>query len=355
MKKKTAFALMISTALLLSGCMSKEPAKPEVPVIEVPNLVTPVIPSGENYYRTSLPYLASKSKGTVASSNSRLDLNRQELGLLELAQTKFSPNTFMFQEGQYISSDDVEDWLGRYHSEKNRLGLNPETGSNQLIHILEHDYLQIDSQELGGMVIGLAVSSVVKNAEDKEERLEIDALRSIVEQLAARIVERVRANEVTVPILIAGFALEPSSSVLPGNYINLGTVAAGETVVSKWSPIEEHHVVYPGRKSSTESEKEFGNIFSDFQKEVQSFFPQYSGVTGVVRFLNDEPREMSVTVRASYSSRTEVIAFTQFISGLIADYFPESLKVNVYVESANKSEAIYIRPAKGEPFFHVYR
>ncbi len=355
MKNNKSIVLFLSIALLLSSCTAKKPEDQELPIIEVPNLITPQIPSEENFYRTSLPYVASKSKGTVAPSSNRLDLNLQELGLLELARTKFSPNKYLFQEGQYISSDDAEDWLGRYHIEKNRLGLNPELGTNQLIHILEHNYLHIESKELGGIVIGLAVSSVTKNPEDKEERLTTEALRAKVEELSARILERLRAKDVKVPILIAGFSLEPSSSILPGNYISLGTVTEGETIVSKWSNIEERHVVYPGRKSITDREKEFGSIFSDFQKEVQSFFSQYAGITGVVRFISDEPKEMSITVRASYSSRTEVIAFTQYISGLIPDYFPEKMKINVYIESSNKAEAIYVRPMEGEPFFHVYR
>lgn len=355
MKNKKGIFLLLATVLLLGGCTPKQQDVQETPVIEVPNLITPQIPSEENFYRTSLPYVPSKSKGTVASSSTRLDLNRQELGLLELAQTQFSPNKYLFQEGQYISSDDAEDWLGRYHVEKNRLGLNPELGSNQLIHILEHDYLHMDSNELGGIVIGLAVSSVTKAGDDKEERLTPDELRTRVEELSVRILERLRAKDVKVPILFAGFALEPSSSILPGNYINLGTVAAGESVVSKWSVINERHVVYPGRKSSTDREKEFGNAFADFQKDVQSFFPQYAGVTGVVRFLEDEPREMSITVRASYSSRTEVIAFTQYVAGLIPDYFPDKMKINLDIESSNKAEAIYVRPIEGDPFFHVYR
>lgn len=352
--KKLLVSLMISS-IIVSGCTTKKTEEDIPPVIETQSIITPLIESGENYYRTALPYLASKSKGKVAPSSNRLDLNIQELGLLELALTQFSPSKYLFQEGQYISNDDVEDWLGRYHLEKNRLGLNPETGSNQLIHILEHDYLLIDTQELGGIVIGLAVSSTAKSAEDKEVRLTNDELRKQVEVLATRIVERIRAKDVDAPILIAGFALEPSSSILPGNYISLGTVTTGESFVSKWTPIEERRVVYPGRKSTTDREKEMGNLFADFQKDIQSFFPQYAGITGVVRFVADEPREMSVTVRASYSSRTEVIAFTQFVAGLIPEYFPDKLKVNLYVESVNKAEALYVRPVEGEPFFHIYR
>lgn len=355
MKKQRVLLILISVMLIISGCIPNNEEEKAPIVVEMPSLITPAIPSGEAAYRTSLPYVPSKAKGTVASSNSRLDLNYQEFGLIEFALTQFSPTKYLFQEGQYISTDDAEDWLGRYHAEKNRLGLNPETGPNQLIHILEHDYLHMDTKELGGIVIGLAVASVTKNAEDKEERIAVDILRSRVQDLSTRIIERIRDKDVNVPILIAGYALEPSSSVFPGNYINIGSVAAGERLVSEWKNIDERYVLFPTRKITTDEESEFANQFSAFQKEIQSFFPHYAGVTGVVRFQSNEAREMSVVVRASYSSRTEVIAFTQYVSGLIPDYFSDKMKINVYIESVNKAEAIYIRPVDGDPFFHVYR
>lgn len=343
--------------VFISGCSQDNRVEQEQDQVmeELISEITPDLLSSESYYRTLLPYVKNLSKGTTVSANTRLDLNNQELGLLELAQTFFPTSNYLFTEGQYITKDEAEKWLGRYDAEKNRLGLNPESGSNELIHILEHDYIRMSDQSLGGIALSLSISTIMKSEDNKDIRLSTDEVRAKVESYASRIIERLRTKGIEVPILIAGYALEPSTSILPGNYINLGFVEQGNSVVSKWNVINERHVVYPGRNASTDSEKEFSAIFNQFQEEIQSFFPQYSSVTATVRFLSDEPREIWITVRASYSSRTEVIAFTQYVSGRIAEYFPENIKISVYIESANKSEALYIRPVEGDPIFHIYR
>lgn len=353
--KKGILILLLAFLLLLSACNAPSPTEQSPVVVEAQSTITPEISSEEAMYRTLIPYVANKSKGTVVSANARLDMNNQELGLLELAQVQFSPSDFLFQEGQMISRDDAEDWLGRYHPEKNMLGLNPETGSNRLIHILEHDFVHMNNQELGGIVLSLAVATVVRNAEDKEVRVGLEELQVEVQGFAQRIVERIRAKGVEAPIVVAGYALEPSASVLPGNFITFGTAAKGDTTIAKWNPIAERHIILPGRNITTDRESDIARQFADFQKEVQAFFPHYAGITGLVRFVADEPKELTITVRASYSSRTEVIAFTQYTSALISEYFTDAMKISVYVESVNRAEAIYIRPLTGEPFFYVYR
>lgn len=357
MRWKSTIVMSLFLTLFISGCSQDDVLEQEQDqtIEEDISEITPDLLSSETYYRTLLPYVKNLSKGTIASSSTRLDLNNQELGLLELTQTYFPASKYLFKEGQYITKEEAENWLGKYDAEKNRLGLNPETGANELIHILEYDFVHIEDQSLGGIALSLSVSTVIKNEENKDVRLSTDEVRAKVESYAARIVERLRSKEIDVPILIAGYALEPSTSILPGNYINLGFVERGDSVVSKWNVINERHVVYPGRNASTEKEKEIGSIFDQFEDEIQSFFPQYSSATATVRFLSDEPREMWITIRASYSSRTEVIAFTQYISGRIAENFPDNIKISVYIESASKSEALYIRPAEGDPVFHIYR
>lgn len=361
MKTIKAFILFVSVCFMLSGCLPLMPAREEPHEEVVNNIVTFDIPSGEVTYRTSLPYLASQTKGTTATTNSnydvshRLDLTRIELGLLELAQSQFDPDKYLFQEGQVISSDDVEDWLGRYHAEKNRLGLNPENGPNQLIHILEHDYLKMDSKELSGIAISLAVPSAIKSSDGKEKSLTAEEQREKVKILAGKIVERIRAKKVEVPILIAGYSLEVSTSVIPGHFISYAVAGKGDVSIGDWKNIDEHYVLYPGRSSRTEREKEIGAAFTDFQAEVQTFFRQYAGVTGLARFRSDQPFEMTITIRADYSSKTEVIALVQYIAGILPNYFPNEMKINVYIETNGRSEAVYIRPVKGDPFFHLYR
>lgn len=358
MKWMKAITLSISVMLLVSGCIPQI-NKPEDSQIQLPNeIVTPVIPYGEKFYQTSLPYLPNKTKGTIATFKNRLDANRLELGLIELAQTKFDPGKYLFQEGQILSTDDVEDWLGRYHPEKNTLGLNPEQGSNILIHILEHDYINAETKELAGIVLGLSINpiyTVTENNEKKTTVMDLDAQRAKAEEYGTKIVQRIRAMDVKVPIMVAGFVLEPDSSMIPGHFINYGTAGREDENIESWENIDERYVLYPGKLSKTDREKEIGGKFSDLQEKVREFFAHYAGVIGLARFISDKPVELTITVHAEYSSKTEVIALTQYISGLLPELFPDDMKINIYIQSIDQPEAVYIRPIDGDPFFHVYR
>jgi len=42
-----------------------------------------------------------------------LDINKIELGLMLLSMEHFSPEKFNFQEGQYLDTETINNWVGR--------------------------------------------------------------------------------------------------------------------------------------------------------------------------------------------------------------------------------------------------
>lgn len=130
--------------------------------------------TGNNGYTVLMKngrYDISPITGLTATDNDNsVDTRELERGLIQISKTQFSPNQYVFQEGQKLDASTVTDWLMR-KSKSNPSGLNPvnngKTGPNTrnpiyLEEIIEQDYLTGSGSKynLGGMSLGLAMNSV---------------------------------------------------------------------------------------------------------------------------------------------------------------------------------------------------
>ncbi|UFJ41034.1 CamS family sex pheromone protein [Brevibacillus humidisoli] len=352
---KVLFYFFLTIILLCTAtACSLFPDGEEKPAPATPT-VSPVIEVSGDYYGSVMPYKPNQTRGMLSRlSGYRIDFSHLELGLLEIARETFDPEEYLFQEGQQISSQQVRDWLAPA-SEENPKGLNPENGSTLLLHVLEHDYLDVENQQLAGMVLGLTLSPEYKDASGQEKVYSTDELRAKGQALAAKIVQQVRADNAQIPMVIALYQVpDHSSTMIPGNFIMTGTVNSGEGSVSKWQAIDEKYYLFPGDAVY----KDYPQIslqYDKLMKQTKSFFSEFIGLTGVGRFMGRDLVELTLTATAEYDSRTEVIQFTQYCASQINQVFDKQVHVNLYVESINRPLAIYVRPANGEGYMHVYR
>lgn len=356
MKKRTSRFAMAALACLLavitSAC-SLFPGKEDTPEPATP-LISPTVDVNEDYYTGLFPYKENKTRGMLSKLKTyRIDFSHLELGLLEIARETYKEEDYFFQEGQVISADQVKAWLSA--PSEDPAGLNPEKGGNLLVNVLEHDYLDKSSKKLSGIVIGLTLSPRYKDASGQDKVYTTNELRTKGQQLAAHIVTKVRAAAPQIPMVVALYQVpEKTSTLVPGHFILTGTVSANESTVSKWQPIDEAYFLFP----SDDVYKVYPQIslqYEKLMKQTQTFFGEYIGLTGVGRFMDGQLIEMNITATAEYDSRTEVLQFTQFAASLIEQLFDKKIHINLYVQSISKPLAIYVRPANGEGYMHIYR
>ncbi|MBA1392912.1 CamS family sex pheromone protein, partial [Lactobacillus sp. XV13L] len=127
--------------------------------------------TGTNGYTVLLKngrYVTSPIAGlTATNNNNSVDTRELERGLVQISKGVYSTNSYVFQEGQYITTSVANDWLAR-KSKANPAGLNPPAGKTKdyrpyyLEEIVEQDYLSGSgsSYHVGGMSIGLALNSI---------------------------------------------------------------------------------------------------------------------------------------------------------------------------------------------------
>ena len=341
-------------------------------------------------YRLVLPFKQSEARGMVAATlNNRLDMNRFELGMMNLSKSHFSPNKYYFQEGQYLNKEISRSWLARKlegsaltaakkeDSTFQNLGLNPsidtkgkdlETANEDspiyLASILEQNYLEKnnkDELQLSGISIGLAMNSVhyfeQEQGYPRETTISEAEILKQGKSIAQEIVSRMRTMEglENVPIFICIFKQEAASSIQPGVFLATSLVNKGESSIKSWSQIDENYVTFPSEEAST-TYREDSNTFNNFKSNVEDYFPNYTGMIGTGHYTEGILREMTITVPVQFYSQTEITGFTQYVTSLVLKYYPKNLQVNIEISSAAGAEAVITKNRDAdEPNIYIYQ
>jgi len=378
----------LSLVFLLSACAPTFQKQNETVQTKEKATGKAIIPKyniSDKYYRTILPFKPGEARGLVVNNiNTRYDLNEFEMGLMRIAQNNFDTEKYYFQEGQEIKGKTIKQWLSRQYTaaqlKKDKLksseniGLNPVNtnadGSDPsspiyLAHILEHDYLTKDDKgnvRLGGITIGLALNSIyyyklTPDGDTFEKKIPFADMAKEGKQMAAEIVKRVRSMKglQDIPITIALFEQQSRSSVVPGNFFTYSTVDKGSTSLNDWEKVEEKYYLFP----STDAENDHRDdtiAFLNFKQDVEEYFPNYNGVIGRAFYIGDQLQDLSITIPIQFYGKTEGIGFTQYVTGLVMEHFPEYLPVSVSVTSVDGPEALIVKKANDtEPFVHIYQ
>lgn len=412
MKKK--LGLVLASFILLTACAPNFGDQEEQIVQETEDdskeqAIIPKYNISDSYYKTILntdkkagesSYKPGAARGHVAEGiSTRLDIDEFETGLMRVAQDTFSPDTYLFQEGQYLTSEVISSWLKRQlegkeltdaqaaaakkdknttgNDEKyNEVGLNPALNNKgdleeankknpiYLAQILEHNYLiknEDNSVQLGGVVIGLAMNSVHYYKQDqgfeRKEPIERDVLLQKGKEMADTILKRIRSTKglENVPVVFAIYELEDKSSLVPGNYIAKSVVKEGTNSLGGWDTVDEDYVLFPSDEG-TEKYRDDAQRFNSFKTDVEEFFPNYTGVIGKAFYKNGEMNYLDIEIPMQFYSKGEVIAFTQFITGKVMESFPDYISLEVNITSNNGQEALIIKePKQEEPTVHIYK
>jgi protein involved in sex pheromone biosynthesis len=381
--------LALSLVFLLSACAPNFQKQNEVVQTKEKVKGKAIIPKyniSDSYYRTILPFVPGEARGLVVNNiNTRYDLNEFEMGLMRVAQNSFETEKYLFREGQELKGKTVRLLLNRKYTKEqltaqkitddDNIGLNPvDTGTGEepstpiyLAHILEHDYLLKDDKgnvTLGGVTIGLALNSTyyykVQKGEgtvNMEKKIPAEEMEREGKKIAEEVVKRLRTTKALkdVPITIGLFEQVSKSSVVPGNFFTYATVDKSSNSIANWEKINEKYFLFPST-AAQDKHREDITEFKNFKQDVEEYFPNFNGVIGRAFYIEDELQELNITIPIQFYGKTEGIGFTQYVTGLVMERFPEYLSVSVSVTSVDGPEALIVRKANDTtPFVYIYQ
>jgi protein involved in sex pheromone biosynthesis len=376
---------VLLAVVLTAGCAPQFGKQDQIVQKKNNKKETAIVPNyqiSDQYYRTILPFKPSKSRGlTVSNLNTRYDIDEFETGLMRVAQKQFSPNDYLFQEGQYLDKNTVVSWLNRKYTNAQlkaqklksaeNLGLNPvasgkgsEATPIYLSHILEQDYLiksDKNTVKLGGVVIGLALNSIyyyqkVQYGATYEKTISHKVLTSKGESIAQEVVKRLRniSDLKNVPITVALYEQKGTDSVVPGNFFAYSNVSTGSTSIDNWKAVNEKYYLFPSDQV-VKDHRDDSTFFNNFKDDVEKYFPNYNGVVGRGLYNGDQLTKLNIEIPMQFYGQSEVVGFTQYIAGLISD-FPNYISLEISVTSVNGPKALVVRdPNQKEPFVHIYQ
>ncbi|MCM3620255.1 CamS family sex pheromone protein [Sutcliffiella horikoshii] len=380
---KRFLSLLLVVSLFATGCVPgfekqeevvQDPAQQE----NTEQAIVPRYKISDDYYQTILPYKPGETRGQIAPRlNSRVDVEELETGLMRMAQEVFPSDNYLYQEGQYIKRGTISEWLKRKTGDES-LGLNPplvrgedteETNENSpiyLAHIQEQNYLirrGEDQVELGGVAIGIALNSVhYYNLSDGEggyprEYVIDDAeLEAEGKKIAEEVIKRVRTMEglENVPIMIGLYKQSPANAVVPGSFIAKANVPTGNNSIGKWDSVNEEYHLFPHNKT-TDLYRDDAVRFENFKLDIDDYFPNHTGVIGKGYYIDGEIQQLAIEVNMEFNGKAELIGFTQYVTGLLVEHFPNYMNLQVSISSINGQEALIVRDAGAEkPFVHIY-
>ena len=69
----------------------------------------------------------------------------------------------------------------------------------------------------------------------------------------------------------------------------------------------------------------------------------------------NEIQQLAIEVNMEFNGKAELIGFTQYVTGLLVEHFPNYMNLQVSISSINGQEALIVRDAGAEkPFVHIY-
>ena len=273
---------------------------------------------------------------------------------------------------------ELEDKLKKDAVKFPNIGLNPAlgTGSESLevknkknpiyiSNILEHDYYVKkgdNSEERVGMVVGLAMNSVQyfneehgypREAAIPDEKMLAEGKKMAQEIL--KVIHQKQPDTKNIPITFAIYRQSPKSSLVPGNFVSYANVEKGSETVEDWKQINEKYYLFPSEQAKTDNKREDLARVSNFKAKLSDYFQgDYTAVIGTGMYRDDELREMKLDIPVQFNGKAEIIGFTQYVAGLVMEYFPNYMKVQVTIKSVERPEAIIIREAKqDEPLVKI--
>ncbi|WIW73400.1 CamS family sex pheromone protein [Aerococcus tenax] len=323
----------------------------------------------EAYYPAAIKdgsYPLSNSRGTLSSRTSQANLENMERGLYELMKNAYPTDEYSLAEGQVLSKDKITSWL-KPKSQDNPEGLNPEASAasdrDQFQHrylnsILEYNLMQENGDDYDLKVISLGLAM---NAEDRfqnkdtEETVEISRDQALQEgkAMAQTVVERIRQEGKygQTPIQIALFYNDKQNSLGGGAYM-AEAIAEPGAGLGKWKEYNRQYVVYGVDQAPREEDN---TSFSRFRGEIESFFPELSGIVGVGQYDNGKLNGIDFHINTPFDGYTENIALVQHVIASLDAIYPKDVQMQVTVEGPSRMTANITRlSGQGKFQYTVY-
>ena len=318
-------------------------------------------------------YKTSPISGLEATNyDNSVDETAMERGLIRISKKVFSTKSYVIQEGQQLDENTVTDWLGRY-SKSNKTGLNPVNNGKKssstrnpiiLQQIMEEDFYTktASGYKLAGISLSLGLNSVdyytnTTGGTEYSTDISLAKRRSFGQKTANTIVERLHAKKKlkNIPIMVGLFSKTDTDSLVGGTYFSYGTASANSSKITKWNSVNEKTQVLPTVDNAKAISASDESKFTSFKDEIEDYFPNVSGVTATLRYVDGKLSYESIAITTQFYGYLQVQSFAEMVKTRAQKYLSQSAPVEITISSVNDTQAVVSKEtAPGAYHMHVY-
>lgn len=318
--KKVLLILLV----LLVGCEKQEN------VIE--------ISYDDSYYRVATPY-----KENVGSYSIR-DYNKEEVEamLSKLSTEYFKTNNSLYQEGQYLTTEEIKTLITEYNKTDDIKVDGVEFTPSYITTIYEQNYLATNNV-LKGISLAIVVDNKQYYEDNKYKIVDKNIALNYAKDKANDLISYIRGKEGLENInIVLGIYLEED---LKGSFKYFGVTDSNtiklEHVNYNYQLLESDYVMNNDNKT-------YNNFIAI--KNSLSDYDVYLNAYGL--YQNKTLNEIKMTINKSYFKRSEILNMVNIITSNL-NTFDSIVDIKVYFKSNNVTKA-FLSKNSGETKIDTY-
>lgn len=268
-----------------------------------------------NYYKVYFPYKESVGGYTIDS----YDKENVELMLMQLSSNYFKPNNTYYQEGQYLTNDDLKYLLNDY--------LNQE--EKYIKSIYEQNYLTNDGN-LKGISLAIILDKEIEYKEEgkiKTKTIDDDILIKYAKEKSYDIIKYIREKTGNVRILL--------SIYIDSNKGNFTDIAVTSDNKLKFKTVNINNYSLSSNYVSNNDISNY-NYYIELKESLKEF-ELY--IDSQALYQDNKIDNIKININTNYLTRGKLLYLTNLVS--------ENLKFNtltkVYINYNNKLKALLVK------------
>ncbi|MDD3392563.1 MAG: CamS family sex pheromone protein [Bacilli bacterium] len=299
-----------------------------------------------DYYQIYEPYKASVGNNYVVNNVlSNYDKDVASESLMALSTNYFSVNNSLYQEGQYLSTTDLQELLSTEQlNDAATLTIdNIKITPTYVTTIYEQDYLASNGN-LKGISLGIILNpyQAYQNSYGTYNYKTIaeEEVLSFGKEAAKKLIAYMRSKEglSEVKILISLYLQPKPSSIDKGTFKAVTTTTNDAlnftTINCQYELITSDYV--------NTNDTALYTAFIVLEESLKDTFSKLY-ISGEVLYKNDTSQMICITVGSSSLNKSEILYITQNISENLLSNFTNEVSINIYIKSGSDLKALVTR------------
>lgn len=331
--KKIVILLLLG--ITLSGCNQSPPSNLD------DTQTTEIVESSGNY-KIESPLGESPIKGISTTTDSYVDYDDMESGLVDLSKEFIATSNYFYKPGDILTQDDVNELLQRESNEyPNGLNLpennDPKENPIYVNTIVEGDFYTLNEkseQKVDTIALGFGIDTTYTYDENKDDvNIDDDKIENfITKYIANKVVTYIRNVKKLEDLnVICAFYKESNDMLLPGDYYTYGYIDKDDEGLENIKKQNIEYKIFPDYTSEDTINLEIEN----FVDKLNEFFISNTGISSIGKYEDDKLVNLDMEIIIQYYSEINLDSLIQYIKDNLTNELISIPKLTITVKSSS--------------------